>query len=859
MAHWPILARAEAVDAALAALETRPRKAVLLRGPTGIGKTTVAAQIAIGARSRGLVIAPIVALESLRNVPLGAIAPLLASSQFDAGTDTADRYQRLLSQLGDRSDEYLLVVDDAPLLDEVSAAGLYQLVRVLGVRSVLTARDGHTITGPLARLLHEDLVTEIELDALSFQQSAELLRQHFGQAVQPDSLRLLFESSHGNPMFLRELSLAAQRAHAVHEGPHGLEIERAQLPSHVSDGVAERLDLLGAAALELAELVAVSQLWPRQFCDDDALDELIRADLAQVSTEREHAFVRLAHPLYTEAVLNRMKAATTKQRKAQAADRLLALDSAPLRFSGIRLADSATVDQLEWAASYAWAAGDHVAAVALANTACERGGGCAAYLALASAQSALGRLDEADAAFASANASAASDRDVALVVSRWGQHLAFRRHDPAAAAAMSRAARDRLTDSTAKAMFHADLLKWELMAGTAQDAAAATVGSDDALDAPGTFGIAIGMAMMHTMAGRVAEATSAVATGRPIANELADIMPYAGSLLDLNEFLVLVAEGRASDAEAFAAERRLEPFTEAAGLWSYALSLVSQQRGELQRAEELAALAVEQLTWRDFTGLTGAATALYATLLAQRGKTAKATEVLDSMALSLLDDPKVVLQRAEAKAWLAVADGSPEHAAELLIEAGEVGVRLGHAFLAVIAMTAAARFGQAHRVAGAVQEAAAASSSHFMHLAARFAAACAESDAGALDDLAPQLADAGLGACALEGLATAARVHERAGRAEAARRSSIALAARRALVSERTDAPPGDLDLTEREFEVAALAARRVRSRQIADQLGLSTRTVDNHLARVYRKLGITGRDDLEQLMGNGERSSSSS
>src|SRR5690606_6849410 len=108
-----------------------------------------------------------------------------------------------------------------------------------------------------------------------------------------DSLRVLFESSHGNPMFLRELSLAAQRVHAVHQGPHGLEIGLAQLPAHLGDGVAERLELLTQPAQELAELVAVSQLWPRQFCDDDALAELVRSGLAELSTESEHAYVRL--------------------------------------------------------------------------------------------------------------------------------------------------------------------------------------------------------------------------------------------------------------------------------------------------------------------------------------------------------------------------------------------------------------------------------------------------------------------------------------------------------------------------------------------------------------------------------------
>ena len=44
-------------------------------------------------------------------------------------------------------------------------------------------------------------------------------------------------------------------------------------------------------------------------------------------------------------------------------------------------------------------------------------------------------------------------------------------------------------------------------------------------------------------------------------------------------------------------------------------------------------------------------------------------------------------------------------------------------------------------------------------------------------------------------------------------------------------------------------AAARLRSKEIADRCRLSVRTVDNHLARVYRKLGVTGRDDLPDAL----------
>jgi DNA-binding CsgD family transcriptional regulator len=56
--------------------------------------------------------------------------------------------------------------------------------------------------------------------------------------------------------------------------------------------------------------------------------------------------------------------------------------------------------------------------------------------------------------------------------------------------------------------------------------------------------------------------------------------------------------------------------------------------------------------------------------------------------------------------------------------------------------------------------------------------------------------------------------------------------------------------LTAREREVALLAARGRSSREIADTLYLSTRTVETHLARVYRKLGISTRSGLAAALG---------
>ncbi|WP_344657038.1 helix-turn-helix transcriptional regulator [Catenulispora subtropica] len=57
--------------------------------------------------------------------------------------------------------------------------------------------------------------------------------------------------------------------------------------------------------------------------------------------------------------------------------------------------------------------------------------------------------------------------------------------------------------------------------------------------------------------------------------------------------------------------------------------------------------------------------------------------------------------------------------------------------------------------------------------------------------------------------------------------------------------------LSDREREIAALAAAGLRSREIAQRLFLSPRTVEAHLGRVYRRLGVSSRGELPRIIGN--------
>ncbi len=61
----------------------------------------------------------------------------------------------------------------------------------------------------------------------------------------------------------------------------------------------------------------------------------------------------------------------------------------------------------------------------------------------------------------------------------------------------------------------------------------------------------------------------------------------------------------------------------------------------------------------------------------------------------------------------------------------------------------------------------------------------------------------------------------------------------RLVPAERDELPAG---LTERELEVLLVLVRGGSNRKIADDLGISDKTVGHHVQRVYRKAGVHSR-----------------
>ncbi|WP_372481799.1 LuxR family transcriptional regulator AbsR2 [Streptomyces coriariae] len=184
---WPFTGRDEELALVRRSLAVG-RPGMVITGPVGCGRTRLAMEAI-----RGTDCARVAGTPGTRDLPFAAFAHLLPEGV------TLHRAVQLLSGIRQ------LLVDDAQLLDDASAALLHQLAVQGRTRLLVLVTDGTRPPGAVARLWTGELLPRLALEPLPREDTAPLLDAGAGGPLEPLAANRLHRLCEGDLRLLRDL------------------------------------------------------------------------------------------------------------------------------------------------------------------------------------------------------------------------------------------------------------------------------------------------------------------------------------------------------------------------------------------------------------------------------------------------------------------------------------------------------------------------------------------------------------------------------------------------------------------------------------------------------------------------------
>jgi DNA-binding CsgD family transcriptional regulator len=296
------------------------------------------------------------------------------------------------------------------------------------------------------------------------------------------------------------------------------------------------------------------------------------------------------------------------------------------------------------------------------------------------------------------------------------------------------------------------------------------------------------------------------------------------------------------------------------GYPTFCLARSYMHQGKLASATRLCRTVVDQVDENNHFSRGNWLAGTLAMMAAQAGDRDNAAHAAGWLEAHVrpLNEPDAIVVRL-GQAWWRAANGELSAARELVLESADHAGKTGAAMFEMLALLDLARLGDAATAAPRLDGLTSAVEGPYAVAAAQFASALLTGDGAGLDAAADAYEAMGARLLAAEACAAAATAHADRGRrresaaslGRAQRLAATCEGAATPLVAALHQAPPAAA-LTRREREVAELAARGRTSREIAEALTVSLRTVDSHLDHAYTKLGITSRRELAAALGLG-------
>ncbi|WP_371666702.1 LuxR C-terminal-related transcriptional regulator [Streptomyces sp. NBC_00289] len=878
-ARWPLVGREEELKAFSLAFAGRKGRGWVIHGPAGVGKSRLAEESLTIARQAGYRTGRATATAAASTVPLGAIAHLIP-----AGVDLSDPakgFQTAAAALtGPQRRRWAFLVDDVHLLDATSAMLLQQLMDAGVVRLIATIRSGERVNDAVAALRDSAELQQVGLAELNQSQVERLLQTVLDGPVGRLTLYRLHISSGGNMLYLRELVLAALAAGTLTNRGGVWELaEPSLLTVRLTELIGERLASAGETGRAVLEILALCEplsiTEAIQAASLEVVTDLERAGLIRIGHDRRRSAVTLTHPLYGEVLRTQLPTLNRRAVLLAQAERIEACGARrrgdALHIATWRLAATGTADPalLAQGATLARHAHDYPQVIALLKALPDLHQTFSTRLLLGESLLELGMWEQAEAVLIKADKQASTEQEKLAATFIRTNNLFWTGARTADALAVNDAARAYIADPVGRYMLQVNEACIRTVSG--QPLIGVELLKDlehDVREAPdvntwlqGTMMKSAGLAMR----GRAREAAALAERGYAVHVQIDRQALIAHPASQLNSLVMALTEaGELTEARkigegAFAdllAARATLPRVWVAFHMGRAEWLAGHPAGARRWYAEAAVLAQNH------------GTALHP-VLAGLGASAALCGDLEAAqeALSALEDhqPMGILTGEEqlCEAWILVAQGRVAQARDRLTSAAGAARGSGHITSEALLLTDIARLGGAKDVVERLAELAQQSEGALAVARSHLAAALAADDPEGLMAVSAELETMGVDLLAAEAASAAAVAWRRTGhnrRATPAAQQAATLTAhcegaRTPLLVTAESAAT----LTAREREIALLAATGTVSKDIAETLGLSVRTVDNHLHHAYSKLGVTTRRQLADTLGVTARISSRS
>ena len=886
--RWPLVGRRLQIERFAQALADPDAGGLLIHGEAGLGKTRLADECLALAEAAGHPVGRVIATRTAAALPLGAIAHLLPSVlATGSGPDPTpptdpvvlfDRARQALTELVDER-RFVLFIDDIHLLDPTSITLVAQLLSAGLVFVICTVRTGEPVPDVVTALWRDHRVLRVDLEPLTRAGVDTLLHLVLGGPIEGKASADLWEVCEGNALFLYELVMGAVDAGTLVEADGVWRLERLDPGiDRLIEIVERRLGDVEGSARELLDLLSLCQSISltdaEARCGAPKVEALERSGLVILTSQRRRQVVTLAHPLHAE-VLRRALPRTRARRLVLEQAELIEQRGArrredPLLVATWRLDALGHADAglLVDAARIARYAQDFAAVERLARRAWEDAPSASAALLLGEALYELAQFDESEVVLAAGQDHPMDSATELLMATTRNKNLFWGLLEPDRALAVLSDARTRLSTVAATDELVAEEASIHTFSGRPVQALARLNEIRGADDVRTRVVRALILAPALSAVGRCGEAVSVAERGFEEHLELGDQLAIAhpGSHIVAQAF-ALTDAGRLTEAEQLAqagyditvGDRSL-----IGQIWfTLNLGRISALRGRSATARRWYLEGVGLARATNFRGPLRLALAGLAMARAMQGELAAAhADIVEMDAQAPFDF--LHAEQELARAWVEALHGELVAARATMLAAADDAAVNGSTLSEAKLLHDLARLGNAGLVAERLDALAGQIDSALVAAGARHARALARNDAAELSAVAMDFE--AMGAMLLAAEAATSATEAWRGRREQRRANAMAGRAAVFLGQCEGSRTPGlvvgesVVPLSPREREVASLAADGVPSKEIAERLFLSVRTVNNHLQRVYTKLGVTSRAELGDALarrgdlGRGER-----